>query len=113
MNIQELLDKIKSDPQNIQFKEIIGFVDENYVFTPTKFTNGETTNEAGQNSGSCKLFSFAKMHGLTESETLACFGEYYRNDVLENPEGTDHQNIRNFMKFGWEGVKFEGEALRI
>ena len=110
MNIQELLDKIKSESQNLQFTEIIGFVEENYVFTPTKFKNGETTNEAGRNSGSCKLFSFAKMHGLTESETLACFGEYYRNDVLENPEGTDHQNIRNFMKFGWEGVKFEGEA---
>lgn len=113
MSIQELLEKIKSESQSLQFTEIIAFVDENYVFTPTKFTNGETTNEAGQNSGSCKLFSFAKMHGLTESETLACFGEYYRNDVLENPDGTDHQNIRNFMKFGWEGVKFEGEALGI
>lgn len=113
MSIQELLEKIKSESQSLQFTEIIAFVDENYDFTPTKFTNGETTNEAGQNSGSCKLFSFAKMHGLTESETLACFGEYYRNDVLENPNGTDHQNIRNFMKFGWEGVKFEGEALGI
>ena len=113
MSIQELLEKIKSESQILQFTEIIAFVDENYVFTPTKFTNGETTNEAGQNSGSCKLFSFAKMHGLTESETLACFGEYYRNDVLENPNGSDHQNIRNFMKFGWEGVKFEGEALGI
>ena len=30
---------------------------------------------------------------------------------LGNPEGIDHQNIRNFMEFGWEGVVFEGEAL--
>jgi hypothetical protein len=113
MNIQELLDKIKANPQNLQFSEIILFVDENYVFTPTKFTNGDAVNEAGQNSGSCKVFSFAKMHGLSEAETLACFGDYYRNDVKGKPEGTDHQNIRNFMKFGWERVYFEGEALGI
>ncbi|WP_369821068.1 HopJ type III effector protein [Oleiphilus sp. HI0067] len=31
--------------------------------------------------------------------------------MLENPEGTDHQNIRNFIEFGWEGVAFEGESL--
>ncbi len=48
---------------------------------------------------------------LTE-ETLLLFSEFYREDVLKNPEGTDHQNIRNFMKFGWEGIVFEGEALK-
>jgi hypothetical protein len=30
---------------------------------------------------------------------------------LKNPAGTDHQNIRNFMKTGWNGIQFEGEAL--
>jgi hypothetical protein len=44
---------------------------------------------------------------------LACFGSYYRKDVLENPNGTDHQNIRNFMNRGWEGISFEKEALGI
>ncbi|WP_228411668.1 HopJ type III effector protein [Chryseobacterium sp.] len=24
----------------------------------------------------------------------------------------DHQNIRNFMEFGWDGISFEGEALK-
>ncbi|MGL5142536.1 MAG: HopJ type III effector protein, partial [Acinetobacter baumannii] len=24
---------------------------------------------------------------------------------------TDHQNIRQFMQNGWDGVKFEGQAL--
>jgi len=43
---------------------------------------------------------------------LALFGDYYRSDVLKNPEGSDHQNIRNFMHKGWAGVTFKGEALR-
>ncbi|MFX3889306.1 HopJ type III effector protein, partial [Streptococcus suis] len=30
---------------------------------------------------------------------------------LENPDNDDHQNIRNFIRFGWAGVKFSGQAL--
>ena len=42
---------------------------------------------------------------------LQLWGEYYR-EVLADPEGSSHQNIRNFMKTGWEGVPFEnGIAL--
>jgi hypothetical protein len=111
MTVKELVQKIKTQAENIQFSEIIETVDANYNFTPTAFKNGETMNEANQNNGSCKVFSFAKNQKLTKEETLACFGDYYRKDVLENPAGTDHQNIRNFIKFGWEGILFEGEAL--
>jgi hypothetical protein len=49
---------------------------------------------------------------LTKEQTLPLFGEFYRDDVLKKPHGTDHQNIRNFMKFGWEGITFDGDALR-
>jgi hypothetical protein len=87
-------------------------VDDNYDFTPTSFQNGETFNEAGKNSGSCKVFSFAKIQCLNVEQTLTCFGAFYRKDVLENLEGTDHQNIRNFIEFGWEGIKFKAEALK-
>jgi hypothetical protein len=111
MTVKELVQKIKTQAENIQFSEIIETVDANYNFTPTAFKNGETMNEANQNNGSCKVFSFAKNQNLTKEETLACFGDYHRKDVLENPAGTDHQNIRNFIKFGWEGILFEGEAL--
>jgi hypothetical protein len=32
--------------------------------------------------------------------------------VLADKDGTSHQNIRNFMKYGWDGVPFEnGIAL--
>ena len=111
MTIKNLLDKIKVSPKTIEFSEVISTIDENYNFTPTAFQNGDTFNEAGKNTGSCKIFSFAKVQNLNKEETLACFGAFYRKDVLENPEGTDHQNIRNFMKFSWEGIQFEGEAL--
>ncbi|MEG0198898.1 MAG: HopJ type III effector protein, partial [Acinetobacter sp.] len=31
--------------------------------------------------------------------------------VLATPEATDHQNIRQFMLNGWDGIQFESEAL--
>ena len=57
------------------------------------------------------LFAFAQKQQLSEAQTLACFGDYYRKDVLENPQGEDHQNIRQFMKSGWFGIAFSGDAL--
>jgi len=107
-----LLEQLEQAPENINFKEVIAYIDENYDFTPTKFTNGNTINEANQNNGSCKVFSFAQLKNLSKEQTLWLFGEFYREDVLNNPDGTDHQNIRNFMKFGWEGISFDGEALK-
>ena len=42
---------------------------------------------------------------------LQLWGQYYR-EVLADPDGDSHQNIRNFMKYGWDGVPFEnGIAL--
>ncbi len=106
-----LLEKIKTAPESVSFAEVISYIDENYSFTPTRFTNGKTVNEANQNNGSCKIFSFAKLLDLTQEQTLNLFGDYYKKDVLQNPEGTDHQNIRNFMVSGWGGIAFEGDAL--
>ncbi len=106
-----LPEQLKNAPETIQFTEVIAYIDEHYDFTPSKFTNGNTVNEAGQNNGSCKVFSFARLNGLSKEETLNLFGEFYREDVLKNPEGTDHQNIRNFMEYGWDGIAFEGKAL--
>lgn len=106
-----ILEQLKTSPETIQFKEVIAYIDENYNFTPTKFTNGNTVNEADQNNGSCKVFSFGKLNNLSKEDVLNLFGEFYREDVLKNPEGTDHQNIRNFIEFGWAGISFEGEAL--
>lgn len=108
-----ILEQLKNFPETIDFKEVIAYIDENYDFAPTKFRNGNTVNEANQNNGSCKVFSFAKLNALSKEETVFLFGEFYREDVLKNSEGTDHQNIRNFMKFGWDGIVFDGEALKV
>jgi len=108
-----LIDKIQNQPETILFPEVIEYIDINYSFTPTRFTNGTTVNEANQNNGSCKLFYFAKAQGLSPEQTLHLFGDFYRVDVLENPNGTDHQNIRNFMKSGWNGIVYDGVALHL
>lgn len=111
MSLESFLEKLNHHPESIDFAEVIALVDANYDFTPTAFQNGETHNAAGQNSGSCKLFSFAKLQNLSQAQTLACFGAFYSVDVLENPMGDNHQNIRNFIKFAWDGINFEGNAL--
>ncbi len=111
LNFMKLLDLIKNAPLTISFSEVIAHIDAHYEFTPTRFLNGTVVNEVGQNNGSCKIFYFAKLQNLTPTETLTLFGDFYRKDVLQNPDGTDHQNIRNFIHSGWEGIKFEGKAL--
>ncbi|WP_298550377.1 HopJ type III effector protein [uncultured Algibacter sp.] len=111
MNIESFKTKLKHTPKQIEFSETMSVVDENYEFTPTAFKNGILENAEGQNSGSCKLFAFAKAQGLSKDDTLACFGQYYFDDVLKDPNGDGHQNIRNFMKTGFEGLSFEGITL--
>lgn len=109
--LDTLLEDIKSNPESVAFADVIDFVDASYLFVPTAFKNGLSYNEEGQNNGSCKVFAFAKLNNFSANETLNLFGSYYRNDVLNNPDSDDHQNIRNFIKFGWSGIEFEGEAL--
>ncbi len=115
MSIEELIQLIKSHPNEVEFDQVIDVIDSNYEYTPTHFTNGQghdvVNNQSGSNEGSCKIFAFATLHGLNKEETLACFGKYYREDVLDHPEGNDHANIRTFIRHGWSGIQFEGTVL--
>lgn len=111
MTLDAFLEILNTRPETIRFEQTMAVIEAQYQFTPTAFTNGEVRNDAGQNSGSCKLFAFAHLQGLSEAQTLACFGDYYRIDVLNHPQAQDHQNIRNFMRFGWAGIRFEGTPL--
>ncbi len=113
MTLVEFKKKLTAAPKEISFSDTMQVIDSKYSFTPTAFTNGEVKNEAGQNSGSCKLFSFAIKEGLTKEETLVCFGSYYSDEVLLDLKGDSHQNIRNFIETGFEGLHFEGEALKL
>jgi len=111
MTINTFLEKLKQSPETIVFSETIAVIEENYTFIPVEFKNGNQHNAAGENSGSCKLFAFAQLQNLSQAATLACFGAYYFEEVLKDPNGTNHQNIRNFINTGWDGIHFEGEAL--
>lgn len=110
MPLQTFIERIRAGGR-VSFQETLSTISTHYDYTPTRFSNGEVVNEAGSNEGSCRLFYFAKLNGLTESETLALFGDYYWRDVLDNPQGEDHANIRAFMRRGWTGIAYEGEAL--
>ena len=111
MTLEKLLQQLHDAPDSIIFNDTMTVIETLYQFTPTSFSNGSLHNEAGKNSGSCKIFSFARLHDLSQQQTLHCFGNYYREDVLNNPDGSDHQNIRNFMRSGWDGIVFNGSAL--
>ncbi len=111
MELNDFLQRLHSAPESVAFNDTIAIIEALYEFTATTFSNGNLVNEAGKNSGSCKIFSFAQMHKLPPQQTLHCFGDYYRKDVLGNPSGSDHQNIRNFMHTGWAGIRFDGSAL--
>lgn len=111
MNAKQLLSVLENNPESVAFDDVISVVDKEYAFIPSSFNNGELVNQAGENSGSCKIFSFAKLHGLSEIQTLHCFGDYYRVDVLQNPGADNHQNIRNFMSTGWAGIEFANASL--
>ncbi|RLA09142.1 MAG: hypothetical protein DRQ54_03605 [Gammaproteobacteria bacterium] len=65
---------------------------------------------ASLSSGFCKIFAFGLLNGLSDLQTLHCFGDYYRGDVLGNPAGAGHQNIRRFMQHGWSGISIKDEA---
>ncbi len=111
MDKNSFLDKLKSEPESIEFTDTISVIESTYDYTPCTFTNGTITNEAGQNEGSCKILAFALLNKLTKEQTLHCFGKYYREEVLNDPKGESHQNIRQFMKHGFSRIHFEEDAL--
>lgn len=92
------------------FKDVLKHIDELYLYTPSAFKNGSQNNAENENQGSARVLFFAKMNNLSHNDTLELFAEHYET-VLDNPEGMDHQNIRQFQINGWDGVVFEREVL--
>lgn len=113
--LKEFIQRLTLAPQSIEFDEVMALIETHYNYHATDFENGiEPTklhNSAGTNEGSCKIFAFAQLHGLNKDQTLACFGAFYRDDVIKHPDGNDHQNIRNFMRSAWSGISFSQAAL--
>ena len=115
MSLDDLIQKIKNTPNSVEFDQVMAVIDAYYDYSETAFSNGvgdsRVDNSAGENAGSCRIFAFAQINGLNESETLVCFGKYFREDVIAHPENTDHANIRTFMRHGWQGIRFDQPAL--
>lgn len=113
VSFQNLLQRLKNSEAD--FEDVIAYITEHYHYTPTRFTNGlgadAVVNEAGQNAGACRVLALGQLLNLGEADVLQLFGRYYRDDVLKNPAGIDHANIRTFMRSGWAGVRFEGAVL--
>lgn len=105
----QLADLFEADP--IQFKDVLTFIEQNYSYSASSFQNGAQFNAENENQGSARVLYFAFINELNEEEALALFGEHYLA-VLETPDGVDHQNIRQFMKNGWQGVKFDKDVLQ-
>lgn len=108
MMAQDLLTQLQT--AEAKFTNVIAYIEARYNHTPTAFKNGQQANAATENQGSAKVFSFAQLNDLDQAQTLSLFAEHYAA-VLATPEATDHQNIRQFMLNGWDGIRFEGEAL--
>ena len=108
MNTAELL--IKSKGSELQFQEVLTHIADHYSYSPSAFQNGTLKNSKEENQGSAKVFYFAQLNGLSQEDTLRLFAEHYQN-VLDNPEGEGHQNIRQFRTNGWDGILFEEEVL--
>ena len=113
MTLQEFIKQLELQPESIKFTDTMQVIADNYDYKATQFSNGTVINESGTNEGSCKIFAFAQLNKLTPSQTLHCFGDYYRVDVLQHPQGDDHGNIRNFINTGWQGIEFSAPALLV
>lgn len=100
-----------SGGDSLTFDEVIALIDKYYEYGLIEFKNGDMVNSAGTNEGSAKILSYAALSDLDKASTLKLWGQFYR-EVVADPNGESHQNIRNFMKYGWDGVSFDnGIAL--
>ena len=97
--------------KQIVFQDVLSYIEEYYTYTPSAFSNGDLRNSAEENQGSARVFYLAHLHSLNEEQTLKLFAEHWDN-VLDTPEASNHQNIRQFMKTGWSGIKFNDCVLR-
>ena len=93
-----------------RFADTLAFIEQHYHYQPSAFSNGDVRNSEEQNQGSCKLLAMALDLGLNDVQALQCFAEHYQG-VLENPDGSDHANIRALMKQGLAGISFDRPPL--
>ncbi len=110
ITLETFLQQVKAG-YPVSFQDTQHIIKCHYEYHPVRFYNGSgpdrLVNQAGSNEGSCRIFYFAKLHNLSVTETLNLYGDYYRDEVLPCPEGSNHPNIRQFIRYGWEGIEYE------
>lgn len=94
---------MEMDADSITFEEVMEMINANFETGLIEFKNGDIVNKQGENAGSAAVLSYGALAGFDKETTLKLWGQYYR-EVLDDPDGDSHQNIRNFMKFGWDGT---------
>ncbi|KAL3915131.1 MAG: hypothetical protein SGARI_008250, partial [Bacillariaceae sp.] len=94
---------VEMDADNLKFEDIMELINTHYEVGLIEFKNGDIVNKQGENEGSAMLLSYAALSEMDKDATLKLWGQYYR-EVLADPDGDSHQNIRNFMKYGWDGT---------
>jgi len=107
--VKQLLEQL--DSKILRFTDILAYIDTQYTYTASAFQNGSQYNAENENQGSAKVLSFARLHNLSQADTLKLFAEHYEAVQL-TPQGTDHQNIRQFMQHGWTGLQFDRQVLQ-
>jgi len=90
---------LEMDGGDLTFEEVMEMIDTHYETGLIEFKNGDIVNAQGENEGSAKVLSYAALANLDKETTLKLWGQYYR-EVLEDPKGDSHPNIRNFQKVG-------------
>ena len=83
--------------------DTVKMIDNEFDYFEVPFNCGDAQNAINENATSGKIFSLALIAGLDKDTTLNLFGEVYRD---LSPSGSDHQNIREFIKSGIDGLKF-------
>jgi hypothetical protein len=94
------------------FDDTLALVEQHFHYQPTGFHNGPEFNASDENLGACKVFGIAQYCSLNEVDTLTLFAQHYKQ-VLDNPAGESHGNIRQFISTGWSGIRFENTPLRL
>ena len=100
------------DGGHADFDDTLALVERHFDYHSAGFHNGPLFNTAGENAGSCKVFGLGLYCSLNETDTLKLFAQHYQQ-VLDDPAGESHSNIRQFMGSGWSGIRFEDTPLRL
>ncbi|MGP9833322.1 HopJ type III effector protein [Marinobacter sp. NSM] len=113
MNINETvrIHLASLDAGHANFDDTLALIDQHFEFQPTGFNNGPVRNDAGENAGSCRVFALGQYCNLSEVDTLNLFAQHYQQ-VLGDPAGDSHGNIRQFISTGWSGIRFDQQPLR-